>query len=75
MRYLSFLLLIGCLDQSEKFDDKSTSLQIDGIPDDDLELGSNLKIKVTFEGGQWQFVGISDKLNLCSVLDHRKEGR
>lgn len=51
MWYLLFLLLLGCPGQSEKSGGKLTRLQIDGIPDDDnLELGSNLEIKVTFEG-------------------------
>ena len=51
MRYLIFLLLIGCPDESSH-SAHSTRLQISGIPDENLELGSNLKIVVKFDGGQ-----------------------
>lgn len=51
MWYLIFLLLIGCPEGSSDFV-SSTRLQISGIPDNNLELGSNLKIEVKFEGSQ-----------------------
>ena len=49
MRYLVFLLLIGCPDGSSSYV-SATRLQISGIPDQNLKLGSNLKIVVGFEG-------------------------
>ena len=50
MRYLVFLLLIGCPDESSDYVSMVRGLQISGIPNQNLKLGSNLKIVVKFEG-------------------------
>ena len=50
MRYLVFLLLISCPDGSSNHVRSATALQISGIPNQNLKLGSKLTIVVRFEG-------------------------